>query len=366
LIERLLRPLLVVGALAALGGSYVAYTSQDLWAIAVYVGACAVLGVITVWRRLPWNVRAAGLLLLVYAVGVTDLIRVGKGGESRLFLLVLPFLATLFLGRQGGAIALALVGLTMVGFGWAFSARHIAVPLERQASSADPFSWLTNTVVLLLLGSLMAVSLDYVLDYVVPRVARALARSRSLTRDVVEHRDRLLQRASALKRRALQLEISAEVGRTITSILDTDHLLQKTVEMTRDRLGCYLVALFLLDESGERVDLAAAAGEAGVQVATKGLQLTVAETSLVGWTAKHRRPRLASNVRGDNLYRPDPLLPWTASEVTLPLIVGDQLLGVLDIQSRDSKAFEESDLDVLQGLADQVAVAIRNARMFHE
>jgi GAF domain-containing protein len=362
LIEGLLRALLVVGILALLGGSYFAFRSQDLWVIPVYIGLYALLVLITVWRRLPCTVRIGGLLLLAYAVSMADLFRVGRVGEFRLFLLALPFLATLFLGRRGGAVSLALVVLTMLGFGWAVSTGSIALPLEKQAISPNSLSWLSNAAVLLVLGSLMVVSLDYF----VSRLAGALTGNLSLTRDLEEHRDRLQERARALRRQALQLEVSAEVGRAVTSILDIDQLLHQTVELIHDRFGWYFVAVFLLDESGERVDLAAAAGEAGAQMLAKGLQLSVAETSLVGWSAKHRRPRIASNVGEDGLYRPYPLLPRTASEVAFPLIVDDHLLGVLDLESEESGAFDENDVKVLQGLADQVAVAIQNAYRAHE
>jgi GAF domain-containing protein len=351
LIERLLRALLVVGIPAVLGGSYFAYRSQNPWAIPVYAGLYALLVLITFWRRLPREIRIGGLLLLVYSLGIVDLLTAGKGGEFRLFLLVLPFLGTLFFGRRGGAFSLALIALTMAGFGWAFS--------------ANPLSWLSNTVVLLMLGSLMVFSLDYV----VPRLTSELSRRLSLTvttKDLEGQRDRLQERTRALQRQALQLETSAEVGRAIASILDVDQLLREAVELIRDRFGWYLVTVFLLEEGGERVSLAAVAGDVGAQVLAEGLELSVAETSLVGWAAKHRQPRVASDVSEDGVYRPYPLLPRTASEVALPLMVGGRLLGVLDVEAQEPGAFDENDVKVLQGLADQVAVAIQNAQRVHE
>jgi GAF domain-containing protein len=362
LVERLLRASLVIGILALLGGSYFAYRSQDLWAIPVYMGVYALLVLITVWRRSPSAFRVGGLLLLVYVVAIADLFLVGKGGVFRLLLLTLSFLATLFFGRRGGVVSLALVVLTMVGFGWAFSAGYIAVPIEEQASSTSPLSWLSNTVVLLALVSLIAVSLDYV----VPRLAGALTRSLSVAEDFEEYRYRLQGQARALERRVLWLETSAEVGRAIAPILDIDRLLHETVDLIHDRFGWYLVAVFLLDESAEQVDLAAVAGKAGAQVLAGGLQLRVAETSLVGWTAKHRRPSVASNVAEDGVHRPYPLLPRTASEVALPLLVGDRLLGVLDLEAEEPGAFDEDDVKVLQVLADQVAIAIQNTQRVRE
>jgi len=316
--ELLFRASLAIGILAALIASYLAFRSQDIWAIPVYVGAGALLVLITLWSRLQTTLRIGGLLLVVYAMGLVDLLRVGKGGELRPLLLVVPFLATLYLGRRGGIVSLIVIALTMVGFGWAFTAGFLPVPMDMEASSARPLSWLTSAGVLLVLGSLVA----YTLDYVVQRLVEALIRNRLLTRDLEEHRSRLLEHTGPMERRAHLLKISAEVGQAVTSILDADHLLRESVELIRDRFGWHAVALYLLEKDGEQLRLAAAAGEAGAHVPAEGVQLRVAETSLVGWCAKHRRPRVASDVADDEGYRPFPLLPRTAAQAGIPLLVG--------------------------------------------
>ena len=254
--EVLFRASLVIGILAALIASYLAFRNQDIWAIPVYVGAWAMLALITVWRSLPSALRVGVLLLVVYVVGLIDLLRVGKGGELRPLLLVMPFLATLFLGRRGGIASLIVIALTMVGFGWAFTEGFIAVPVERQASSASPLSWLSSAIVLIVLGSLAAHSVDYV----VQRLAEALTRNRSLAQDLEGHRGRLAEQSGPMERRAHLLKISAEVGRAVTSILDAEQVLRETVELMRDRFGWHSVAVYLLEGGGERLRLAATSG----------------------------------------------------------------------------------------------------------
>lgn len=179
----------------------------------------------------------------------------------------------------------------------------------------------------------------------------------------VEERSRALQEANyALQRRAIQIETSAEVGRAITSIFDIDQLLQQTATLISDRFGFYHVGIFLVDAAGEWAVLREATGKAGAQMKAEGHRLAVGDTSMVGWTAAHRQPRIALDVGEDAVRFAHPLLPHTRSEMTLPLAVGDQLLGVLNVQSTEEAAFDQDDVRALQGMADQVAIAIQNTQ----
>lgn len=185
--------------------------------------------------------------------------------------------------------------------------------------------------------------------------------------DRVRERTRALQEANyALQRRAIQLEASAEVSRAITSIFNVDELLRRAVNLIRDRFGFYHVGIFMIDETGEWAVLREATGEAGAQMKAQGHRLRVAETSMVGWTALHRKPRIALDVGKDAVRFANPLLPYTRSEMTLPLMVGGRLLGVLNVQSTEEAAFDEDDIRTLQSMADQLAVAIENARRLSE
>lgn len=187
-----------------------------------------------------------------------------------------------------------------------------------------------------------------------------------LEQRVIE-RTRELQEANvALQRRATQLEASFEVSRAITSIFNVDELLRRTVNLIRERFGFYHAAIFLLDPKGEWAVLREATGEAGAEMKALGHRLSVGETSMVGWTALHRQARIALDVGEDAVHFANPLLPYTRSEVTLPLTVGERLLGVLDVQSTEEAAFDQEDVRVLQSMADQVAVAIENARRVSE
>jgi HAMP domain-containing protein len=169
---------------------------------------------------------------------------------------------------------------------------------------------------------------------------------------------------SKVEARTRQLAAAADVGRTITSILGTEELLSRTVELIRDRFGYYHVTVFLLDESGQYAVLREATGRVGAQLKAGGYRLGVGSNSIIGWVSANRQARIALDVSEDPLHLQSELLPDTRSEAAMPLRIGDRVLGVLDVQSREPHAFTPSDVDTLQILADQIAVTLENGRLF--
>lgn len=175
----------------------------------------------------------------------------------------------------------------------------------------------------------------------------------------------------SLEARGAQLQASMNVGRAAASILDPDQLLREVVSLIAQRFGYYFVALFTLDETGKFAVLREATGEAGKVLKERGHKLEVGGGSMVGYATGHREPRIAPDVGrpavGAIHESPrSPLLPDTRSEIALPLVVGDRVLGALDVQSTQAAAFDESNVAVLQSMADQVAVALNNALSYVE
>ncbi len=184
--------------------------------------------------------------------------------------------------------------------------------------------------------------------------------------------DRVQERTQELERRSLQVQVAAEVARDVTQVVaaaegaDLNQLLRRAVQLIRDRFGFYHAGIFLVDPTGEYAELKAATGEAGRVMLEFGHKLKVAETGIVGLATGKGQPRVALDVNSDPAYYNNPLLPETQSELALPLRVGESIIGALDVQSRDANAFDQDDITILQVLADQLAVAIENTRLFHE
>jgi nitrate/nitrite-specific signal transduction histidine kinase len=183
--------------------------------------------------------------------------------------------------------------------------------------------------------------------------------------EAVAERTHQLQRANYhFQKRAIHLETSAEISRAAASILDPDELMQATVDLIRDRFNVYHTSLFLLDDQGEWAVVRASTGAVGRQMVAQPHQLRVGGDSMVGWVCAHRQPRIALDVGADAIHFDNPLLPYTRSEMVLPLVVGDRMLGALDVQSSEESAFDEDDVRSLQGMADLIAVALENAGLF--
>jgi DNA-binding LacI/PurR family transcriptional regulator/GAF domain-containing protein len=173
-----------------------------------------------------------------------------------------------------------------------------------------------------------------------------------------------------LENRSVQLMTAAEVSRAASSVLDPDELIQQVVTLVRERFGLYYAGLFLVGyvpgAPGEWAVLRAGTGEAGQKMLEQGHRLAVGGASMIGWCIAHKQARIALDVGEEAVRFDNPLLPQTRSEMALPLMVGDRVLGALDVQSTRPMAFSEEDITVLQLVADQVAVAVDNARKFLE
>ncbi len=174
---------------------------------------------------------------------------------------------------------------------------------------------------------------------------------------------RLLARA---QRRARLLEAAAQVGRDATSILDLDELMNKVVDIICDAYGFYYAGVFLVDESGEWAVLRAGRGEAGRKMIEAGHKLKVGGLSMIGTAIAQRKARIALDVGEEPVHFKNPYLPYTRSEMALPLVVGDQVIGAITVQSMEEAAFSDEDIASLQAMADQVAVAIRNAQLLKD
>jgi len=174
------------------------------------------------------------------------------------------------------------------------------------------------------------------------------------------------QRTADLARRTSQLEAAATVARRAAEIRDLDTLLNETVRLISDRFGFYHAGIFLVDEAGEYAVLRAASSEGGQRMLARGHRLAVGKVGIVGTVAGTGQPRIALDVGADAVFFDNPDLPLTRSEMAVPLKVGERVIGVLDVQSVEPAAFTEADVAVLQTMADQIALAIENARLLEE
>jgi PAS domain S-box-containing protein len=174
----------------------------------------------------------------------------------------------------------------------------------------------------------------------------------------------LKQTEEIAQTRANQLQIAAEIARDTSGTLDTGELLKKAVNLIRERFGFYHASIFLMDPLGEFAVLRESTGAVGEQMKQRGHRLSVGSQSIVGQVTSKKSAWIVNDVHQEPLYYANPLLPETNAELAIPLVVGEKLLGAIDVQSTLINIFQEEDVQILQILADQLAIAVWNSILF--
>ncbi|MDX1521398.1 MAG: GAF domain-containing protein [Anaerolineae bacterium] len=169
-----------------------------------------------------------------------------------------------------------------------------------------------------------------------------------------------------IEARTRRLEIVATLGERLSGILNLESLMIEVVNQIKESFGYYHAHIYLIDDTGENLVLAAGTGEAGAEMKAQGHAISLNANSLVARSARSGKIVNVADVREVPDWLPNPLLPNTCSEMAVPIMLEGRVNGVLDVQDDDVGGLDEGDENLLRSLANQVAVAIRNARLFEQ
>jgi GAF domain-containing protein len=362
ILQAMFYTLLVIGLLMLITNSQTFILSGQ-WIMVGVAGAVYVaVIVITFLRRLPFVLRASVVIGAFYILWPINFALYGLTGDGRVWFLLMIVIASILFGLRAGLGALALISLTFGSMAF----------VEVNGMVPDTINWsLTNWVsagfTLLFMGSVITLSIGYLLDSLgdsMENLEDTIRSEQSLANNLQAERAELEVRSQDLERRLGQLRTAAEISRSFGTMLNPDELMQHVCELVRDRFNLYYVGIFLNDERNHYAELRAGTGEAGQRMLDQNHRLTVGGSSMVGWATAHLRPRVALDVGSEAVRFRNPNLPLTRSEGALPLAIGGQSIGAMTIQSSEPNAFDQDDILVLQGIADSLAVALENARLF--
>jgi GAF domain-containing protein/HAMP domain-containing protein len=186
----------------------------------------------------------------------------------------------------------------------------------------------------------------------------------SLEDRVRERTQQLAEQNERLVFRSRQLQTVADVARGIAQTQELEPLLNTIVSLISNRFGFYHVGIFLLDDQNKYAVLRAANSEGGKRMLARQHRLEVGQVGIVGYVTGAGKPRIATDVGADAVYFKNPDLPKTRSEMSLPLMVGEKIIGALDVQSTEPNAFTQEDTELFATLADQVAIALYNNQLY--
>ncbi|HKI52976.1 MAG TPA: GAF domain-containing protein [Anaerolineales bacterium] len=346
LARRTFRVIAIITLPAILASTYYAVSEGTYSYIPIYMVMLVVIFVVAFGKFVNDKTRMWGLMGLIYFIVLLDFYTEGRGSLARAFLVVFSFLGAIFFGRRG-AITSAVTGLlTMILFAYLFTANILP---DYQISSLAVSGWVSNTVILAVLISLVV----YSVNYLVQDMTRFLAQSQELTQKLEE---RVVERTKAL-------ETSAEISRRLTAILDPRDLAKAVVDQVQSAFDYYYAQIYLFDVADENLVLTAGTGEAGAEMMKRGHALPKGR-GLVGRAAETQESILVSDTSKDPNWLPNELLPDTKAEAVVPISIGDQVFGVLDVQDDVTNDINADDMTLLESLASQVAISLQNAESY--
>ena len=311
-------------------------------------------GVIILWLLRLRHLQIAGVVLssILFIAIIFAIYNSGLGVSSPSvagFVVVIILAASLSEGRFPVLIFTILSILVSLAF---LIGQQQGV-LTITTSTLPPIvSWIVFFFVFILSGALLSVALR--------RLNAALDRAQQSEQSLREMTNVLEIRVAE---RTKALEISAEISRRLSTILDQEQLVAEVVREVQRAFGYYYTHIYLLDEKKQNLVLAGGTGEAGRMLLTAGHKMSTSR-GLVGEAAQSQQTVLAPDVRQRPEWVSNRLLPETAAEIAVPILLGHELKGVLDVQHNVVNGLTESDRILLESITNQVAVALENARLY--
>ncbi|GAP17831.1 GAF domain-containing protein [Levilinea saccharolytica] len=363
-LQSILLGMVVVGTVAYVGAMS-AIIQRQIWAAVIIYTLCYItLITLAFWRSLNYYLRAVLFLVVLSVLAFTSLTQFGMSGIGRLLLLPIPVLGALTLGITGGILTTLLASLGHFIIGVLMVNGNIPAPsIQIQANAARISDWNTSSLIFLLVAALMIFGLNLLFG----NLDRSMKEQARLAKDLAEERDTLDQRVdertNQIRRREAELFAASRLAHEIATSENLDDLLDKSADMIRDTFGFYHAGIFLLDEKKEYAVLRSATGEAGRIMLARNHRLKVGEVGIVGYVVSRGEPRITMDVLQDSFHFKNPILPETRAEMAIPMRMGSEIMGALDVQSTQPNAFTTDDIRMFQTIADQLAIAIDKARL---
>lgn len=253
---------------------------------------------------------------------------------------------------QNDLVSLSLVVLLIASVILFFFSRSITIPIEKITSWARLISQRQGAT-------------DQVIN---PLQIRTNDEIEELAETFNRMSTELAQAFTTLEQRVADrtkaLSSVAEISTAASTILDTDTLLQQVVDLAKEHFGFYHAHIYLLNDTGELV-LSSGAGDIGRQMVAEGHSIPLdREQSLVARAAREKKGVTVNDVTSAPDFLPNPLLPNTRSELAVPMMAGEQVIGVFDVQSEIAGRFTDADISVQTTLASQVATSVQNVRSY--
>lgn len=350
----LLIGILVFGAIALIPALN---ASESALLDTVFITVYVMTGLVTV-VRFSYVARMSVFLLSVYVLGLSELITYGILGDSLFFFLALIIFSTILFSPKIGITTIIVNIITFIWFGWLLL-NQLMIPLSPNAHPAKIDDWFSASAAVVMFGAVIIMGFQrlekefLIAQKQIDTTLNALKEERTNLENKVFERTRQLRKVN-------------EIGRAVTAILDPDDLLPRAAQLIQSEFDCNYTAFFLLDTTGQWAELKEATGEAGRVLRENKHRLGINTKSIVSKAILTKQGQIASSGSSEQFRLDNPLLPYTRSQIVLPMIVGNSVFGALEMHSSKENAFAQQDLDAYQNLANEIAIAMENSRLFQQ
>lgn len=363
--ENFLRVLLrgtIIFSLVALIAVFFTYKEA---AFLIGFSTAYVILVVATIAPLPYWLRAGIFVSIFYLLGVSGLLETGISGSARVFFVSFVVLVGMLLSPRTATWAAVLsVGTALVAAWLILTEQYAAI--RQPLLSDNTMTWVIGIASLIMLDAIMILGLSFFQSEFTNSHNRAVKALQAVEQERNLLERRVEERTEEIVKKTRQLEAASTVARKIAEIRDLQVLLSDVVHSIAEQFDFYHAGIFLLDDNRQSAVLQAASSEGGKKMLEIGHRLGVGQTGIVGYVTGRGRPRVALDTGTDAVFFNNPHLPLTHSEMALPLVVRGRVIGAIDIQSEKVNAFGEGDIEIMQTVADQLAIAIENTRLFTE
>lgn len=322
----------------------------------MFIATYLAIAIVAIFK-FSYNIRIAVFLSGIYVLAVGELISLGILGDSLFFFLALVVFATMLHSPRAGIAAIAVGIITFVFMGWLMLTNRF-LPLFENIAPATIDDWFSAGGALVMFGVVTIIGfrqLEKEFSDAQNQISSTLAALR-------EERNNLENR---VQERTVQLRRINEVERAVAAILDINEILPLAAKFIQNEFGFYYTAIYLLDSSGQWVELKEAVGEAGIVMKKRKHRVNANGKNIVAQVVRSKTGQIMQDVSQIQLENPM-LFPYTRSLIVVPLVVGDTILGALEMHSSKDNDFQLQDLDAYQNMANGISISIENARLFQE
>jgi len=345
---------LIFGLIALIPAVTVAFSSV----ISIIFIATYVITGIVAFIPFPYSVRMGAFLLIIYVLGVSELATHGILGDGLFFFLGLIIFATMMFSPRAGIMSIGVNILTFVVFGWLMLSNAF-VPLNPDAAPAKIQDWISAGAVIVMFGVIIVLGFQRLEAEFLQAQKQIDSTLAQLTDERNNLENKVLDRTSQLKR-------VNEIGRTVTAILNPDELLTAAVTMIGSEFESYYSAIYFIDITGQWAELREGTGDAGKVLRENKHKVDLGGRTAIANAIRTKQIQIATDTGSDPSRFDNPLLPYTRSQIVMPLVVGDNVIGALELHSTKESAFSIQDVDTYFNMANQVAIAIENSRLFQD